>query len=322
MKSVYCTVLSKPFVARALTLQKSISAMAPDAVFAFFCIDDATAPFLRSLKLERARVFGPGDFETPELGAIKHVVTPTEYCWTCKSVALLHALETLPESDWAIWVDSDMYAFSNPDTAFECYPEAEVILTPHRFSTPEFLAFEPTVGRLNAGYAAFRNSAGGRRALLWWRDRCFEACSGAPADGQYGDQKYLEKMASLFDNVVEADLAGLNCAPWNVLGTPIERGRDGIQVSNSPLLLYHFQGLKIIRRWLFDLYGSMHFPVPNNLRRLIYEPYLAAVTEQIDKLSTCGNGKFVGIDGEFSGANGLFAALKRQTWSKNMKVRF
>lgn len=321
MKSIYCTVISKPFVARALALQKSLAQVAPDTTFAFFCIDDATAPFLRSLNLGRARVFAPSDFETPELRAIKQTVTLTEYCWTCKSIALQHALDAAPDSDWAIWVDSDMYAFSNPDRAFDYYPRADVLLTPHRFSMPEFVAFERAVGRLNAGYAAFKNSKNGRAALAWWRDRCLEACSGAPTDDKYGDQKYLERMASLFDNVVEADLAGLNCAPWNVFGVPVEGGSDGILISNSPLLLYHFQGLKIIRRWLFDLYGSVQFLVPNDLRRLIYEPYLTAVAEQIDKISNCSNGNFAGIDGEFSGANGLYSALKRLTWSRNMKVR-
>jgi hypothetical protein len=303
-----------------LTLQKSIEQTAPEAMFALFCIDDVTAPFLRSLSLGNAQVFAPDDFETHQLRAIKRIVTPSEYCWTCKSVALLHAFITVPGLDWAVWVDSDMFAFGNPDRALEYYPKAEVLLTPHRFFLPEFVTFEPIVGRLNAGYAAFRNSEGGHAALTWWRDRCFEACSGAPTDQQYGDQKYLESMASLFENVVEADMAGLNCAPWNVLGRSIGGGQTGVQVSNSPVLLYHFQGLKVIRRWLFDLYASVHFRLPSDLRRLIYEPYLAALSNQIGRIASCSDGEFSGIDSEFSGANGFYAAVKRLTWSKNMKL--
>jgi hypothetical protein len=157
--------------------------------------------------------------------------------------------------------------------------------------------------------------------LIWWRDRCLEACSGAPAEDKYGDQKYLERMKSLFDNIVEADTAGLNCAPWNVLGRPVEGVGDVIRVSNAPLLLYHFQGLKVIRGWLFDLYASVHFHLPSDLRRLIYEPYLAALADQVEIVSSRGNGEFSGIDGEFFGVKGLYAALKRLTWSKNMKVR-
>ena len=300
MPSIYCTVLSKPFVARALALQQSLVRMAPDVLFGFYCIDDATAPFLRSLNPKNSLIFSPDDFETPALRSIKYVVTPTEYCWTCKSVALLHALGTVAGLDWAVWVDSDMFAFGNPDKALESCHGADVLLTPHRFSTPAFKAFEPSVGRFNAGYAAFRNNEGGRAALNWWRDRCFEDCSAAPMGKKYGDQKYLEDMAALFDRVAVADGAGLNCAPWNVLGLPIEDGVSGVKVAQTPLLLYHFQGLKVVRRWLFDLYGSASVALPQNIRRLIYMPYIAALVEQVDAVATLGNGDFIGIDAEFS----------------------
>jgi hypothetical protein len=320
MNSVYCTVISQRFVSRALALQESLANVAPDATFFFYCIDDTTAPLLRSLNLAKARVFGPKDFETPALLEIKKNVTQTEYCWVCKSVALLHAMDKLPKVDWAVWVDSDMFAFGNPDCVFKLYPTANVLLTPHRFSTPEFKAFEPNVGRLNAGYAAFKRSAEGRAALMWWRERCFEACSRTLTADAYGDQKYLERMRDLHANVVEVDFAGLNCAPWNVFGATVRSGDNGITVSSLPLLLYHFQGLKMIRSWLFDLYDSLHFKLPADLRRLIYKPYLSALAKQADKIEKASNQRLSGFDGEFAGARGLYVAFKRLTWSKNMNI--
>jgi len=103
-----------------------------------------------------------------------------------------------------------------------------------------------------------------------------------------------------FNNVAEADIAGLNCAPWNVLDLQVEREGDCILVSNFPLLLYHFQGLKVIRPWLFDLYASSQFPLPGNLRKIVYEPYLQALESQLGKASGEGKGGYVGADEEFA----------------------
>jgi hypothetical protein len=314
--------MNKAFVMRALALQSSLARTAPKSLFAFFCIDLSSAIFLRSLELKNVLVVAPDEFETPQLRAIKRKATLSEYCWTCKPVALLHAFATVPGLDWAIWVDSDMFAFSNPDKALDAYPEADVVLTPHRFSLPEMRTFEPVVGRFNAGYAAFRNTKRGHIALNWWRDRCFESCPAVPTDNKYADQKYLEGVVGLFDSVAQSNMAGLNCAPWNVFGLPVERNDAGVSVSKAPLLLYHFQGLKVIRCWLFDLYASSQFMLPKTTISLIYEPYLSALRYQMSLMSERGNDDFAGINGEFAGANGLVLAMKQLTWSKNMKVRF
>src|SRR5258708_37514816 len=85
MKSIYCTVMSRPFVPRALTLQDSIARHSPDAQFAFFCIDDATAALLKTFDLKNAWIVAPDEFETPALRAVKPSLKPSEYCWTCKS---------------------------------------------------------------------------------------------------------------------------------------------------------------------------------------------------------------------------------------------
>ena len=51
--------------------------------------------------------------------------------------------------------------------------------------------------------------------------------------------------------------------------------RDGsITVDGQPLIFYHFQGLKILTRRLFDTGFLYHARMPTTLRRLIYFRYM------------------------------------------------
>jgi hypothetical protein len=54
-----------------------------------------------------------------------------------------------------------MYAFDDPNKALETYADANILLTPHRFSFQEVAVLEPIVGRFNAGYVAAREARGG-----------------------------------------------------------------------------------------------------------------------------------------------------------------
>lgn len=310
MNSIYCTMMSRPFVPRALALQQSIARHSPRAQFAFFCFDDDTAALLRSLGLMRAHVFEPGAFETSELRAVKPTLSASEYCWASKSVVLLHALNHIPGLDWAVWVDSDIYAFDDPDKALAAYADADVLLTPHRFAWPEVAAVEPTVGRFNAGYAAFRNSPNGHAALNWWFERCRESCSAIPGEDTYADQKYLERMPRLFANVAESDLPGLNCAPWNIIGQPVERDGEDIKVSRSPLLLYHFQGFRVMRPWALDFYAAK-VALPAAVKNEIYRPYARDLMYQMRAYAKHAMLPSFGNDGGFSGPRGWLEMARR-----------
>jgi hypothetical protein len=201
MASLYCTLIDRMFVPHALVLQQSIARHSPDALFAFYCTDDATARVLERYASPKVLVVAPRAFETERLRAARQGRKLNEYRWTCKPAVLLHAFASLPRLDWAGWVDADMLAFSDLDSALHQHPEASAILTPHAFSLPEFAKLEPAVGRFNAGYIAFRNNADGLAALNWWFERCLEGCPAQPMPGRFGDQKYLDVMAEMFPRV-------------------------------------------------------------------------------------------------------------------------
>lgn len=301
---------------RALALQRSIARHCPEAVFGFFCIDDAAADLLHSLDLDRSWIVTGSDFETDSLRALRATVKLNEYCWACKPVALRYALVADRMLDWAVWLDADMLAFGDLDSALAAKPNSHVALTPHDFSS-EFAHLEPVVGRFNAGYVAFRNTNEGRQALDWWFERCMESCPATPTEGRYADQKYLDGIATRFDYVAQLSADHVNAAPWNAFRKPMSERAGQVLIDRAPLLLFHFQGLKIIRHWLFDLYASANVRLSKDVRKYIYAPYVTALSQAMADVSrTAGND--CGIDREFVRGWSVIDALKRLSWSKNM----
>lgn len=319
IKIAYCTVLNAAFIPRAVTLQNSISVHCPNAVFVYYCVDDASAQQLHSLGLEKARIIAPAAYETEHLRALKATIKTNEYCWTSKPVALKHALDADGTLDWAVWVDADMYVFGDLDGALADAGDANVALTPHNFSLPEFKQHEPMVGRFNAGFAAFRNSKGGRAALDWWLARCLEGCPAVPIDGKYADQKYLDEIPNLFAPVAALHV-GVNAAPWNIFGKTIESRAGGIYVSGQPLLLYHFQGLRVVRRWMFDLYAALR-ALPAPVQRLIYRPYTAALAAEMRTVARHTHDSRVGLDNYVAGLGGFLRAARHVAMSRNIQLR-
>ena len=268
MKNIYVTVISLQHMAMGLALAKALNKFGK--LTAIYCIDDEAADELLKLNLKNTKIYYPYQFENSELTELKKIRSIPEFCWTCKSFILLHILKEMPSVDWAIYLDSDMMIYGDPDKALPDYHE--VLLTPHNFSS-EFKHFEDNAGNFNAGYIAFKNSNNGLNALSWWREKCIESCSAVPVKGLYGDQVYLNKMSSKFPFVNINSNPGINAGPWNILDKVIRLDGDNISIGGHSLLIYHMQGFKLYNFGFVNLYDG-EIKIPKNIKDLIYTPYL------------------------------------------------
>lgn len=306
---------------RALALRQSIARQSPDALFGFYCADAGAADLLEKYVSPNVMVVPAWIYETKPLRDARQRLPLNEYCWTCKPAILQHAMASFPELEWAVWLDSDMFVFGDIASELSRHSNASVVLTPHRFSLPEFSAYEPRVGRFNAGFVAFRNVRGGMEALKWWMNRCLEGCPARPDGERFADQKYLNGIPGMFPGVVASDALGLNCAPWNVFGKRIEGSDGAVTVEGQPLLLYHFQGLRVVRNWAFDLYAGMQ-RIPSKARELIYAPYIDVLAPQMRHLAKESEDPWAGIDRDYFGYRGLLIAARRLRRYPNLLVKW
>ncbi len=272
--NVYCTIFDAAYLSRALALHASLLAAVPRARLAFFCLEETAAAVLTRLALERAIVVRHAEFSTPELQRVAPQRSHAEYCWTCKPFALLHLARAVPGADWLIYVDTDMLFFGDADGALPG-PQTHFLLTPHRFH-PAFERYAVTAGGHNAGYVAIRNTPTGVSAARWWAQRCIESCSVEVTEMAYGDQKYLDRMLAQLPGGAASAHPGLNAAPWNIERYRVSAPHGAVLLEDAPLLLYHFQALRILNRWLVDLYAGDR-RIEAQTRALIYQPYLEQV---------------------------------------------
>lgn len=284
MRTIYVTTLDRNYLARGLCLYRSLVNEHDSKAVAFYCMDKDSYEILQSLNLSNVSVVHYREIETPALEQVRKDRRRAEYCWTIKPAILQHAMGLESSVEWAVYVDSDMMFFGDPNLALRENVRAHVVLSPHRFSE-DYQHFEPTVGRFNAGYCAVRNSDPGRKVSQWWLDKNVARCSSDPTPDAYGDQKYLDSMQESFEEVLASPLKGLNAAPWNIGNYRVTK-RDGrVFVDNEQLLVYHFQGLHVLGRHFFDLYTG-DVKVPGDVREYIYRPYLDGLIEAHDRICT------------------------------------
>ena len=316
MKIIYSTVIDVNFLSRALVLYESIRQHSPNAHFAFFCLDQMSLDTLDPLNLDRAFVFASEACETEELLAVKATRKTNEYCWTLKPFVIDYSRSLDHGFEWSVWLDADMWALGNIDDVIGSYSESSCLLTPHRFSK-DYKHFESTVGHYNAGFAAFRNSAAGVKALHWWAERCLESCPAVPNSFAYGDQKYLDQLAIDFSRVSAVGSLGFNAAPWNIFGSSIEQQAGRVFLEGDELILYHFQAFKMLGHRVFDYYADAR-RLSKEARSFIYRPYARALINQVHTLRAAWGDAFPAADLVFQGQNWPRKLLKQLWVSRNL----
>ena len=279
--SVYSTIFDEAYLPRALALHASLMRVNTTARFAFFCIDEKSADLLETIAPERAIFIRHDQFSTPELMKIRAHRSRGEYCWTSKPIALRYLARTMTDADWLVYVDADMMFFSDPDLVLPD-KDKHYMLTPHRFHKA-FKQYEHSVGDFNAGYMAARRSPKGLQVIDWWSARCIESCSVVPTKTTFADQKYLDQMPLLFPFGDVMPSLGLNAAPWNIESYRINVRNGHVYLGEYLLVLYHFQGLKVLSDSLVDLYGG-NIRLSSSLRKLVYMPYIKRLMDAQKKL--------------------------------------
>lgn len=231
-----------------------------------FAFDDLAAEILRALKPAHMRVVTLKEFETKRLLEIKKTRTKVEYCWTCTSFIIGHALDAYALEE-ITYLDADLYFFAPPRLLLEEFHAADcdVLLTEHRY-TPRYDQSHVS-GKYCVQFMTFRNNANGRRILTWWQDRCAEWCYYKIEDGKLGDQKYLDDWTERFSGVHVLQNIGGGAAPWNIQQYQCAPGPC---IDGTRLIFYHFHGLVWQRMNLFN-WGV--YDIDETVARLIYEPY-------------------------------------------------
>jgi hypothetical protein len=214
------------------------------------------------------------EFETEELRKVKLQRTKAEYCWTCTSHIIHHALDAFHLTE-ITYLDADLFFYGRPSNLLEEFHQsgASVLITEHRY-TPRY-DHSATSGIYCVQFITFKADERGLTALQWWQNRCLEWCYARLEDGRFGDQKYLDDWPNRFRGIHILQHLGGGVAPWNVQQYEILDNDGILRIDGHQLIFYHFHYYKYFRSGLHDF---SHYQLSRNVIDLLYIPYSSALT--------------------------------------------
>jgi hypothetical protein len=187
-----------------------------------------------------------------------------EFCWGLSSILTNFILEETKGT--TIYLDADIFFFSDPSPLVTECAIYSIAVTPHRF--PDRLKFQEIMGIYNVQWVQFKFDDEGRAASTKWRRQCEASSSYAPDLGIVGDQKYLDSWHLEYKSFKSINNVGAGLAPWNHEKYKL-RLEDGITyVNDLPLIFYHFHSFSISDLGKITLANAMYaqvVPLPTSL---------------------------------------------------------
>lgn len=149
-----------------------------------------------------------------------------------------------------MYIDPDIYFTGSMNTLLNKLNKYDIILTPHAI-TPYPDAHNPDdlailrAGAYNLGFIAIRNTSNSLRMCRWWEDKLFDLCKNNLPEGLFVDQKWMDLVPSMFENVYIEKSQAYNVAYWNLHERKVNK-KNGIWLSEgNPLIFFHFSGMPI-----------------------------------------------------------------------------
>src|SRR4051812_22868161 len=288
-KRVYCTYFDHNYLSRGVALHRSLQRHSPGSRLWVLCLSDACHRILLALDLPDVVAVRLADFEAsdPELAATRAHRSTIEYYFTSTPAWMLHVLAREADAEWVTYLDGDLYFFASPDAIYQELEDASVAIIPHRY--PQKLARLRKFGTYNVGWVGARNDSDGAAVIRWWRERCIEWCHDVVDADRFADQGYLDAFPRLFPRVKSIDNVGANLAPWNIANYRIDFRSDRVVIDAvSPLVFFHFQGLRKALRWfIFSSHRTYRAPFSRTVRNHIYKPYvdeMLAIEQTVDSI--------------------------------------
>ncbi|NLM44962.1 MAG: hypothetical protein GX201_13280 [Clostridiales bacterium] len=283
----YCTIISKEYLIKGIALYDSISRY-DDSFHLWICtMDKSSDDLMKRLNLPNTTVIHVSNIENSSLLEARKTRTTTEYCWTVKASFIKYIFKILKSIKSIIYLDADVYMFSQANLLFEQLKKNHVLLTSHNFSQ-RFHHLYKQKGRYNAGIIGFRNGQKGLELLDWWERKCIQWCYDQVTPSKFGDQKYLEFIGKRNTRVYIADSIASNAAMWNIAGSRIEYFEEKVYINREKLIFFHFSSFFILSEDEFDLWMWEQPKLDENVKEQIYLPYVRAIKNAIELIKTEG----------------------------------
>lgn len=238
VRQAFCTISTVSHAHKTRALISSVKRFMPEIDFVVLWVDgNLQVPGADNLTLDEISV-------SPIAQQLvkKYARKTDEHRWSLKPVLLGHLLQQNYHS--VIYLDNDLYFYSDPSFLMKLLQEHSVLLCPHwRINNPmenkAWFHVNFTDGVYNAGFVGA--SQDGKDAMQWWVNCCLYACEKNFKKGLFDDQKYLDLLPAEFENVGILQHRGCNVAYWNVYNHKLAIENNTVIVNGKwPLIFVHY----------------------------------------------------------------------------------
>ncbi|WP_323730824.1 hypothetical protein [Clostridium sp.] len=281
--SVFCMVVSRTRLIQAIACFLSLYKNMDNFKVYILCVDEKCYEFLKEINSDKIVLLTIAELNREDLLAIKASRKLNQYCWTLKPGFIKHIFTLDDSINKVTYIDSDLFFYQNPNVIFENQPDASVLLSSGEIFLPMYSkefnqTMQTLTGNFNSGFISFKKDINGLQCVNWWDKMCVDSCTSNPEDNKFGDQKYLDDMPFLFNNVYEITTQGINIGHWNYLKYKFTVSNDNVMVNNNKLIFYHFSGFRIISKYdIRQVHEEDRVNIP-----FIYQIYKRALGKIID----------------------------------------
>ena len=252
------TIVAKNFVPFARVLARSFRDHHPSAPFFAVLVDraestsaPASEPF-ETILLDELGI--------PDLQRLCFGYTRQQVAIAAKPYLLRHLLDR--GFTTAIFLDADILVFDSLQPLFDHTGAHAIALTPHLLSPLSGVdrrARELNIlqaGVYNGGFVGVSEHESARRFLRWWADRLRTHCLHNVSEGMHYDQRWLDLVPALFDDVQIVSDPGCNVAYWNLPERDLALTPDGVRTHDGRCRFFHFSGFEPERPTVVTRYSS------------------------------------------------------------------
>jgi glycosyltransferase involved in cell wall biosynthesis len=277
---VFFTIVSRNYLAYALTLMQSVAAQHPDSK-RYLCLVDERAgdPTLDTGLFETITI---DQLDLPDFDAFVFRYDIMELNTAVKPYMFEWLRMRNPEAG-LVYLDPDIYVARPLAEVSRAFAERKLaVLTPHLNAPllddgkfPTELSLMRT-GVYNCGFVAI-NAAHPKSAALidWWSRKLEFDCFVDLEAGLFTDQKWMDMAPCLFPDVQILRHDGYNVAYWNLASRTVARRADGTYtVNDAPLVFAHFSGVDLSKPGVFSRHQNRFDADDIGGLRPLYDTYL------------------------------------------------
>ena len=237
------------YLPKVQVLLDSLETYHPDWQRHLLLVEDWPHDAVSNLDLN-ACITQPKDLNIPNWRPWAFCHSIVELCTAVKPFMLKQLLDR-EDCDAVIYLDPDICVFSVLQEVTAALSEHSVLLTPHQ-CTPEItlagvMSNELTslrYGTYNLGFIGVRSCPSGHQFAQWWAQRAYRFNRDDVGNGLFTDQRWMDLVPGLFDDVGIMRQRRLNVASWNGHQRDLTMTPAGdVEVAGEPLGFYHFTGL-------------------------------------------------------------------------------